>query len=224
MWIATGCSSRRRYAALIPMSLFFAQNRWQESFCDIAEINHKRRGRRKELNLMTIHVADLEMSLWFYHALMGLPMGSRFSAHGTGSDAWQERSAAWSRSATACRRATARVFFGLKTDGLDEAMATLKDQDASLGEIISPGSHVRFAFYPGSGRLHRADFGRSLKRLVWSQTIKITIAVPSWFFVGSLNYIYWGIFRDQCFRKAMKKITQRIAESKELNSAAHPIG
>lgn len=101
-----------------------------------------------KLNLMTIHVADLETSLRFYHVLMGLPMISRFSAHGTEiamlGENDQPQLELVGDGVSAGNGAGLSV--GLKTDDLDEAMAALKDQGVSFGEIISPGPHVRFAF------------------------------------------------------------------------------
>jgi lactoylglutathione lyase len=100
-----------------------------------------------KLNLMTIHVADLAASLRFYHVLMGLPMVRRFSAKGIEiamlGENDQPQLELIGDGAPAGNGAGLSV--GLKTDDLDEAMAALKDQGVSFGEIISPGPYVRFA-------------------------------------------------------------------------------
>jgi lactoylglutathione lyase len=101
-----------------------------------------------KLNLITIHVADLAASLRFYHALMGLPVVSRFSAHGTEiamlGESDQPRLELIGDGAPAGNGAG--ISIGLKTEDLEATMAALKDQGVSFGEIVSPGPHVRFTF------------------------------------------------------------------------------
>ena len=100
---------------------------------------------------VTLPVKDLEASLAFYHGLLGLPIASRHSGHGTDMAMLGEKDQP--KIELIClpggqeEALHSGMTVGVATESLDSAMELLQKQRIPIARgPVSPAPHVRFLF------------------------------------------------------------------------------
>lgn len=101
-------------------------------------------------NLATIHVKNLENSLYFYHELLGLPIVRQFEGHGSTKIVMLGENGAPNlelvQTDAPKENPGKGVSIGFAVENLDKAMEKLRNKVPPFKGPMEPNAHVRFAF------------------------------------------------------------------------------